>query len=277
MKLRLALATIVAALIAVPLAAADADFTDASGDAAGAPDIVDVSVFNDSANRVVFGAKIAGGKAMAANGEVVFIVDADKNGTTGNNGWEYLLVLTGEKTWAFLSWNGTEWVEAPATTAKAYFFDDVVMFGIDRSELANAASFDFYAESNTYAGEEVTATDTAPDGEAVWSYATVRKTFGIAASPVVAVTKGGARAGKPFVAGYLYGRTDSPEPAAGARTTCVATVAGKKVAARVASDAETAACRLTVPKTAKGKLLKLTLTTALNGKTVKKSYSTKVR
>jgi hypothetical protein len=57
----------------------------------------------------------------------------------------------------------------------------------------------------------------------------------------------------------------------------VATVAGKKIAARVASDAETAACRVTVPKTAKGKLLKLTLTTTLNGKTVKKSYSTKVR
>jgi hypothetical protein len=50
-----------------------------------------------------------------------------------------------------------------------------------------------------------------------------------------------------------------------------------RIAARVVQDRDVAACRLTVPKTAKGKLLKLTLTTTSGGKTVKKSYSTKVR
>jgi hypothetical protein len=277
MKVRLALAAAAAALIVVPLAAADADFTDPSGDSAGAPDITDVSVFNDAFNRVVFGAKIAGGKAMAASSEILFVVDADKNADTGTNGWDYLIVLAADETWDLLSWNGTEWVDAPATTAKAYFYDDVVLFGIDRSELANTASFDFFAEANVYTGDQVTATDSAPDGEAIWSYATVRKTFGIASTPIVAVTKGGARAGKAFVAGYVYGRTDSPEPAAGAKTACVAMLGTKRLAARVSQDAEAAACRVTLPRTAKGKLLKLTLTTTLNGKSVKKTYSTKVK
>jgi hypothetical protein len=277
LKLRLALATAATALLAVPVALADADFTDPSGDAGTAPDVTDVSVFNDSGNRVIFGAKIAGGKAMAADGEIVFVVDSDKNAETGRNGWDYLVVLTGAKQWNLLSWNGTEWAEATANTVKAYFYDDVVLLALDRSELGNTAAFDFFVESNQYAGEQVLATDTAPDGDGVWSYATVRKTLGLAASPVVAVTKGGARQGKAFVAGYAFARTDSPEPAAGAKTTCAATVAGKRIAARVGNAAQAAACTVTLPKASKGKLLKLTLKTTYAGKVVTKSYSTKVK
>lgn len=265
------------ALLCAGVARADADFTDASGDANGAPDITNVSVWNDAFNRVVFGAKIAGGKALAADGEIVFVIDSDRNGDSGSNGWDFLAVITGGEQWNLFSWDGTQWVEAPATTVKVYFWDDVMLFAIDRSELGNTAGFGFYVEANKLAGDQVTATDVAPEGEEVWSYATVTKAFGIAASPVVAVTKGGAKVAKPFVAGYVFGRTDSPEPAAGARTTCVATVAGKRVAARVTQDAEAASCRVVVPKTAKGKLLKLTLTTTSGGKKVTKSYSTKVR
>jgi hypothetical protein len=94
---------------------------------------------------------------------------------------------------------------------------------------------------------------------------------------MVGVTKGGARAGKAFAAGYVYGRLDSPEPASGARTTCVATLAGKRVAARVSTSAEAAACRVSLPKAARGKVLKLTLTTTLKGRSVRKSYATRVK
>jgi hypothetical protein len=277
MRVRLALAVLAAALFAVPAARADADFTDASGDANGAPDVTDVSVFNDSGTRIVFGAKIAGGKAMAANGEIAFVVDADKNGATGSNGWDYLILLGGDKRWALLSWNGTEWAEAPATTARGYFYDDVMLFAVDRSELGNTAAFDFYVEANAYAGDQVTATDVAPEGDAVWSYATVRKTFGLVATPIVPLTKGGAKQGKAFVSGYVFGRADSPEPATGAKTTCVVTLGAKRLAARVQSDAEAAACRVAVPAKSKGKVLKVTLTTTLNGKSVTKSYATKVK
>jgi hypothetical protein len=215
--------------------------------------------------------------AMVADGELVFVVDSDKNATTGSNGWDYLLLLTGAKQWNLLVWNGTEWAEAPANTVKAYFYDDALLIALDRSELGNTASFDFFVESNLYSGDQVVATDTAPDGDAIWSYATVRKALGLAASPVVAVTKGGARQGKAFVAGYAFARTDSPEPATGAKSTCVATLAGKRVAARVGSSAEAAACTVALPKTSKGKLLKLTLKTTYAGKSVTKSYSTKVK
>lgn len=276
-KVLAVLCTVVLALLVAQVARADANFTDPSGDANGAPDVTDVSVFNDAFNRVVFGAKIAGGAAMAADGEIVFVVDMDKNAETGSGGWDYLIVLNGKKQWNLLRWDGTQWVEAPAATAKPYFYDDVVLFGIDRSELGNTALFDFFVEANKYTGDQVVATDTVPDGDAVWSYATVAKTFGLIASPIVAVTKGGARVGKPFHVGYIAARTDSPEPIVGPKSTCVATVGTKRIPARVAQDGDVAACRVTVPKTAKGKLLKLTLATTAGGKTVRKSYSTKVR
>ena len=70
-------------MLGAQAARADADFTDPGGDANGAPDVTNVSVFNDAFNRVIFYAKIAGGKAMEADGEIDFVVDADKNGDTG--------------------------------------------------------------------------------------------------------------------------------------------------------------------------------------------------
>jgi len=276
-KILAVLATFVVALCGAHIARADADFTDPASDANGAPDVTDVTVFNDAFNRVIFAARIAGGKAMEADGEITFVVDADKNPETGASGWDYWIVLDGATKWNLFSWDGTQWIEAPATTVKTSFVDDIVMFGIDRSELGNTASFDFFVEANKWAGEETVATDTAPDGDGVWSYATVTKTFGLAASSVVVVTKGGARVGKPFITGYVVGRTDSPELMLAPKSTCVATVGAKRIAARVVQDHDVAICRLTVPKTAKGKLLKLTLTTTSGGKTVKKSYSTRIR
>jgi len=271
------LATLVLALLCAQVAHADADYTDPSGDAGGAPDVVDVSVFNDAFNRIVFAAKIVGNAAMAADGEITFVVDSDDNPETGSNGWDFWIILDGTEKWNLFGWNGTEWVETPATTVKAYFLDDVVFFGIDRAELGNTSALSFFVEANKIAGDAVVATDTAPEGDAVWSYATVTKTFGLLASPVIGVTKGGARVGKAFVAGYAVSRTDSPEPMVGPKTTCAASVGLKRIPARVTQQGDIALCQVTVPKTAKGKLLKLTLTTTSSGKTAKKSYSTKVR
>lgn len=281
-KVLAVLATLVLALLGAQVARADADFTDPTGDANGAPDVTNVSVFNDSANRVIFFAKIAGGKAMEADGEISFIVNSDENFDTGDGGWDYWIFVTGDKKWNLLRWDGTQWAESASTTAKVSAFEDVVYFGVDRAELGNTATFDFFVDASKYAGEEVVARDGAPDGDAYWSYATVTKAFGLFSSPVVAVTKGGARAGKPFVAGYLFGRTDSPEPTVGPKSTCTATLGTKRIAARVVQDTEVATCRVTVPKTMAGKttvgkLLKLTLTTTAGGKTVTKSYSTKIK
>ena len=147
---------------------------------------------------------------MAADGEVGFVVDSDKNAETGERRLGLLLGLNGGKQWIMFRWDGAAWVEAASTTVKVYVFDDVVYFGLDRAELGNTASFDFVVDASKYAGDQVVARDAAPDGDAYWTYATVTKTYGLVASPIVPGTQGGARAGKAFVAGYASCRTDSP-------------------------------------------------------------------
>ncbi|MEX2210997.1 MAG: hypothetical protein WD689_04460 [Gaiellaceae bacterium] len=78
------------------------------------------------------------------------------------------------------------------------------------------------------------------------------KTFGIAAGPI-ARTPNVARAGKRFAIGYEVLRTDWPFPAESATVTCVATLGGKRIAARRAFAGGLAACSVTLPKTVRAR------------------------
>ena len=271
------LATCVLSLLCAQTARADSEFTDPVGDASGSPDIAKVRVANDSGSRVAFRIELAGGATLPPAGDLTILVDADKDDFTGAGSWDYRIVLTGVETWSYSRWNGDDWILVPAVTGKAYFLDDAVVFAIDRSELGDTKGFDLFVQSGLYEDGELIAADPASDGEGEWTYQTVAKTLGLTATPIVAVTKGGARAGRAFLVGYTFGRTDSPEPAAGAKTTCVATISGKRLAARVNQSGEVAACLATPPSSAKGKLLRLTLKTIFGNVSIGKVYSTRVR
>jgi hypothetical protein len=81
-----------------------------------------------------------------------------------------------------------------------------------------------------------------------------------------------------FLASFLTVRTDSLEPLRDAKSTCKATVGGKRVTARVEAELGFAFCEtVRLPKDGKGKLLKVTLTTSAGGKTVTKTFSAKLR
>ena len=271
------LGVVAAALLCAQAAHADVEFTDPAGDASGSPDITEVGVANDAQSRVVFRIELAGGAALPPAGDLAIFVDADKDDFTGAGSWDYRIVLTGVKTWSYSRWNGDDWILIPSLTGKAYFLEGAVLFAIDRSELGDTQDFDLFVQSGLYEDGELIAADPGSDGEGEWTYQTVAKTLGLAATPIVAVTKGGARAGRAFLVGYTFGRTDSPEPAAGAKTTCVATVAGARLPARVNQSGEVAACLATPPRSAKGKVLRLTLKTIFGKVSVGKAYSTRVR
>lgn len=278
MKRGLAALAAAVALVAVPLAAADANFSDATNDAAGAPDIVGVVVANDSQNRVAFEVKLAGELVLPEDSELAFVIDSDQSVDTGRDGWDYLVIVAGDESSSLLRWDGTTWVEAPSATARVWVIGGYVLYGIDRSELGNTAAFDFAVESVKIANEAVAARDSAPDGDGFWSYAAVTKTYGIAGTPLVVKPARPAAKAK-VAASFVTVRTDSLEPLLGAKSTCKATVAGKRVATRVKGDLGFAVCETVakLPKTAKGKLLKITMTTSVGGKTVTKTYSEKVR
>lgn len=268
------LASAVVALLCSQAARADTGFTDPAGDAGGSPDITEVTVANDAEGRIVFRVAFAGGAPLPRAGDVAIYVDADEDGSTGESGRDYRIVLNGLETWSFSRWDGFEWRLVPALTGRAYFLPGAVMFAVDRSELGGTTSFELFVLSGLYENGELVAAD---GGEADWTYETVAKTLGLTATPVVAVTRGGARAGRVFLAGYTFARSDSPEPANGTRTRCVATVAGRRLGTRVSQAADTAACLVTPPKASRGKLLRLTLTTSFGAVAVTRTYAARVR
>ena len=277
--MRRGLAVIVAALalVAVPLAAADANFTDPTGDANGAPDVVGVIVANDSKNRVAFEIKLADHLTLPADGEIAVTLDSDKNPETGRGGWDYVAVVGNDGSNVLRRWDGTQWLDAPSTTARTWVIAGYVLYSIDRSELGNTAAFDFAVDSVKVTNAEVVATDLAPEEDSFWSYTTVAKTYGIVGTPLVVKPTRPAASTK-VLASFITLRTDSLEPLWDAKSTCKATVGGKRVTTRVEVELGFAHCEtVRLPKNGKGKLLKVTLTTSAGGKTVTKTFSVKLR
>jgi hypothetical protein len=273
---RVSIVGAVAALVAVPLAVADANFTDPKGDGSGAPDIVGVVVANDARNRVAFEIELGDKQKLAADQEVYVWVDSDDKGETGQNSWDYVAWVSDDD-FGLDRWDGARWVEAPSTTVKVYSIAGMILYGVDRSELGNTAAFSLYAEGAKYAGDQQVASDVAPDGDAVWNYASVTKTFGLTATAITAKPKPPA-AGKKFVAEFVAQRTDSIELLEGAKATCKVTIGLKPVVARVTGTLGYAQCTVAkVPLTAKGKLLKVTMTTSAGGKSVARTYSGRIR
>jgi hypothetical protein len=264
-------------LVAVPLAAADANFTDPTGDASGAPDIVGVTVANDSKNRVAFEVELAGNQLLPEDGEIGLVIDADRNAETGAGGWDYLVVLGSDGSNSLHRWDGADWASTPATTARAYVIAGYALWGIDRSELGNTTAFDFAVDAAKIANDAIVARDFAPEGDAFWSYQTVAKRYGIAGTPLVVKPKRPA-ANTKLLASFATLRTDSLEPLRDAKSTCTATVGGKRVTTRLRAELGFAQCEtVRLPKNGKGKLLKLTMKTSAGGKTVTRTFSARLR
>ena len=278
MKRVFALLAVATLLVAVPLAGADANFTDATGDGGGAPDVVKIDVANDSQNRVAVSIELAGNQKLASDSDIVVLFDTDKNVDTGSGGWDYYVLVASDGSHVLRHWDGAQWVTSPSTTAKTYVLAGLVLFGIDRGELGNTSAFDFAIDAAKVANDQIVARDQAPDGDgSYWSYATVAKTYGIAGTPITAKPKVPARNAK-LLLSFLTVRTDSIEPLLGAKSTCKVMVGTKRVTARLTTGLGFAACEtVRLPQTAKGKMLRATLTTSAGGKTVTKTFSAKVR
>ena len=119
--------------------------------------------------------------------------------------------------------------------------------------------------------------DNAPDpGHGFFTY-DVRVT-----PPALVVRSSGARplrpsAGKLYTRFAVVGRSDNTPVQAGT-TTCRATVAGSALrATSSAFSAGRASCTFRIPKTAKGKTIRITITVRSQGLAVTRSFSARIR
>jgi hypothetical protein len=161
-------------LVAPGMAQAAGGFSDPAGDSGDAPDITTVAVSDDASGNITFRVTVANQPDLAADAELVLVLDSDRNEATGDEaGFDYVVVLTGaDDSWSFGRWSGSGFdFDAPRSTVRVDYAGGVATIAVNRSELSNTASFGFYlfAAQLDEAGEEL-ASDDAPD-ETVFEYA----------------------------------------------------------------------------------------------------------
>ena len=245
------LAAIVAALVlgAGGAGAATATFTDAQGDAiGGAADISQVVVSNDFDGNVTFAMTIPNRPTFTADDFVVILLNVDRNAATGNNGFEYAIVVDGTKA-ELVQWNGTAFVLVTAPTLNAA--NNNMTVTINRSDLGKTVAFTFFVRSALESNS--TASDGAPD--------TGSWTFDLDLKPTLntlAATFSPAKpkAGKAFRLASTTLRLDDGTTVKAGSITCVAMLNGKRLAGR---------CSWRIPANARGKRLVVTLTARFKG------------
>jgi hypothetical protein len=252
-----------------------ASFKDAAGDSGAAPDITDVDVGNDVvAGPIVMWITVPNRPDDLVDDDVLWVgLDIDQNAATGDElGVEYWIGVA-ETVW-LERWDGTDYVNADATSLRANFVKSAkaIRISIHPDRIGVTSAFDFFVEAVN--GEEA---DAAPNGSPAWRYTLASGRPLLSVLGFVLKPKA-AGAGKPLTATMAVARADTRELLTLGKVTCTLIVGGKPVkAARAAFVDGLPQCRWSLPRSAKGKLLKGTISVTYGGSTAKKSFSARVK
>ena len=253
-------------------------FTDPAGDSSTAPDITQVAVSDVAATGMIGIAVTAAGMKPATTRFYVFL-DTDMNPSTGfGDGSEYVLSLEeddqGAFWWDALHWDGTQWQELQQSATMGYSrAGDVHTFMLSRADLGNptAPGFTLYVSAvGVDAADNVIAKDYAPDGgeyaylfsaPAPATTTTSPAAPAPAAKPAIGVpatVPASAVAGKRFTVAFRVTRGGAVLDSG--TMICDPSIGGAVIAHAESFAGGTAKLSFTVPKTAKGKLLRVKVT-----------------
>ena len=250
-------------------AVADQSYTDPGGDAGVGTDIVGTTVRNDiSAGTITI--QVASANPIVANHAVAIFIDADRNSSTGDQGDDYWMYGGPATGIAFFAWNGSAFAETnPATFGVGAAASNVTEFRFNKADIGNVSGFNFAVVSISIDGDNLKFWDAAPD-TGYFSY-----DLAVAPppppppppppaviKPVIAAptTTGAPLAGKKFSVVFSITRSDDGSSLTNGVATCVATIANKALACAESFKGGTARLSFHIPKTAKGKALKIKLT-----------------
>jgi hypothetical protein len=258
----LPLAALAAGLAVAPAGVAHHNpigMADPLGDANGAPDIVRVTVANDTEGVLLFHVQ-APNRAGLAPGDVVLIrIDTDSSAQTGQpdrgGGIDHELEINGTAGAIFFrSWNGATFARAETTTLKGTY-DGGYLFGVNRSDLGNPTAIRFYA---------VTLVADGAAGQADVAPSTSLYDYELSISHVESMTPRWApvapRAGRQFRLSALQVTLQTGDRMPAGRFSCRATLAGKRL-----RGTGRGACTFRLAKSAKGKRLVIAVTASPPG------------
>ena len=266
--LLITLAAALASAVVITAALAEGSWSDPAGDAGDAPDITGVQVSNDNGGTILFSVAVSN---LTPESQLFLALDTDKNSTTGDDGMEYGLewgasATASDNGWFIEKWDGTTWVHPDHPTMKGMKTAAGVEFSINKSDLGGTSGFAFKVMTARYVADAITGTDMAPDGLGTWTYDVTP-----APPPTPAPTP------KPVVVKPVFGRILTSFPVAGKRVkytiqvkrsdtgaplrtgkmVCDPSVAGKVLPHTEQFKNGVASLTFVIPKTAKGKTLKV--------------------
>jgi hypothetical protein len=248
---------------------------DPAGDHDAAPDITAVRVSDAKSGWITFAITTPNYAALPEESAIVVSIDADANPRTGESGAELQLSLAAGQI-ALERWDGRQWVpdELP-TRARARNSGNLVAIDLHVSEMRNSSRFRFSilsADVNT-AIQGVVAVDVAPDDFSYWAYALAnRPALVLVASRPVAQPRR-PKAGKSVTVSLAVTRSDTGRPIASGTVSCRVRTSGTKVPAAGRVARGSAHCAFVVPSTAKGKVLRGTISVRTGGKNVARDFA----
>ena len=276
-----------AAVPALARSAATSDpttFTDPKGDAGTAPDITTVNVSNDDAGLYTFDIALATQYEIELFG---LYLDTDMNTATGNPdelGADYLVYDDHQAhSVGLYKWNGSDWEDADAEDTLSFTIATEgtgITISVNRSEIGNAAAFNFIAYSLVDDGVNEQSDD-APSGSGSWRYK---------AKPTVSLSLGAAKsvqpkAGGQWVTAVTAMRSDTGKTVGGEGTlTCAGSSGSVKLVTTMhafvsggAGNGSAALCSFAVPKSLKKKTVHATVTVTYNGVTLTHTFTAHVK
>jgi hypothetical protein len=289
MRARLATVAAIGALVllAAPEAMADAAFDDPAADQQNtvdlvAPDITGVQVTNTRGGVMTFRITIGNYASLPPSSRIALLFDLDKSLATGDQGFEravrHDIDAAGQTKLVLERFDeGTvRLVEIPATNLTSGYSSGVFTLTIPRGELENTISFEFgmYAALLDTDGDDH-AVDSAPNTE-LWTY----DLSGLAA-PRLSTTRltrvpSQPVAGRAFTVATLVRRSDTGGSVTSGTVTCAVRIGQARARSTGGFSGGRARCVISVPRNAKGKILRGTMTVRAAGARLTRTFSYRV-
>jgi hypothetical protein len=293
MKPRLALLLLLGALLvgapaalggSTHAAANSQTFNDSVGEDAAAPDITSVGVSNDDAGLITFQVNISNRPALTDDMDLVMFLDTDHNPSTGNAqdlGADYAILLVPGAVGLF-KWDGTGFLQAPSQTSLTYAYAATgATIHVSAADLGKTRAFNFGVivdsgitrDANGDPVYDSAKSDFAPDlGHGFYSYQVLTKL--VLTVTAFTTSPKPARAGRTFSVSMAATENDTAGPVTSGTVTCAATLAGKRAVAvsHVVANG-VATCVWRIPKTAKGRIMRGTITLTVQGAKITRPFS----
>jgi hypothetical protein len=223
--------TVAAAVVLVCAASSGASrtaqsYSDPHGDQQGnAPDVTTIAVSNDPVGNVTWRISVANQPTLAADSEVLLLIDSDRNPATGapdTLGSEYIFFV-GDDGYVFTRWTGSGFdFDTPGATVRVSYSGGATIT-VNRSELGNTTGFNFWARGLQEPSPETANIDDAPnDGTFAYSLTPLAPRHGVVGARSMTKVRGGLRASFTF----------RVQPVAGSRVQVVFRVNGRQFAQR---------------------------------------------